>query len=877
MAGWRSLLHGLRVLTRRRAADRDLDDELAHFLDEAAADEQARGLSKDDAVRAVRRQAGDAVRLREQVRDGGWEHVVSTWLADLRLAGRMLRRSPVFTLVVVFVIALGSGAVTTVFSAMNALVLRPIPGVASPERLVSVRPARRDGSADEQIGYPLYRHLREHGTTLSHVAAWGRVALTVSTGGSGLPVQGAMVTDTYFPALGIRPVAGRFFTPDEVRVAGSAPLLVISERLWREQFDAAPAVIGMAVSVNGHPFTIVGVVPARFAGIYTGMVVDAWVPVTMQPQLRPRSSLEGGSWTWVFGRLADGHTAAAAQAELSRAMEVRERSQGVRRQDGYVSARVEPLTGLPGGEGRGLMSFMALLLAASGLVLLIAGVNVASMLSARHLSRSRELAVRAALGAGRGRLVRHLLTEIALLFAAGALGGYLIAVLATAALERLPLPDNIPVRLELSPDLRVLAFALAVSLLAGLVFGLGPSLTAARKDITTRLREESAGTGMRRGRLRRILIAAQLACSLVLLVSASLFHKAFEAGRKVDVGFDREHVAVVWLEPESWGYDEAKARAFYTRLEQRIATLPGVTSVTTTGRMPLMLSSSIDEVTSGDARSRVHSAVVGAGYFHTLRLPLVRGRGFTAADTPHSPPVAVVNETMAAQLWPGVDPLGRTFRFREQPRTVVGVARNAKYASLDEERPPFAYFPVSQVWQPTQVLLARVAPGVRPERTLQDAVLALDPRLPVPKVTTMERATGIALLPQRAAATVMAGLGGIGLLLAAVGLYGVMAFSTARRTREIGIRIALGATRSSVTSLVLKEALALTGAGILVGLALAAAVTRLLARWLFEVSPLDTAAFTTTAALLAAAALAASYIPARRAASVDPLQSLKVE
>jgi predicted permease len=877
VAGWRSLFHGLRVLTRRRAADRDLDDELAHFLDEAAAAEQARGLSADDAARAVRRRAGDAVRVREQVRDGGWEHGVSTWLADIRVAGRMLRRSPVFTLVVVAVVALGSGAVTTVFSAMNAMVLRPIPGVADPDRLVGVRPARRDGSVDEQIGYPFYRYLRDNSTTLSHVAAWGRVALTISTGGAGVPVQGALVTDTYFPALGIRPVAGRVFTPDEVRVPGSAPLLVISERLWREQFDATTAVIGMAVTVNGHPFTIVGVVPAEFAGVYTGMVVDAWAPLTMQPQLRPRSSLEGGSWTWVFGRLADGRTAAAAQAELSRAIELRERSQGVRRHDGYVSARVEPLTGLPGGEGGGLMSFMALLLAAAGLVLLIAGVNVASMLSARHLSRSRELAVRAALGAGRGRLVRHLLTEIALLFLAGALGGYLIAVLATAALERLPLPDNIPVRLELSPDVRVFAFALAVSLLAGLLFGLGPSLTAARKDITTRLHEESAGASTRRGRLARILVAAQLACSLVLLVSASLFYSAFKAGRTVDVGFERAHVAVVWLEPESWGYDEAQTRAFYARLEPRVAALPGVTAVTTTGRLPLMLSSSIDEVSSGDARARVHSAAVGAGYFETLRLPLVRGRGVTAADTRHSPPVAVVNEAMAAQLWPDAEPLGRTFLFREQLRTVVGVARNAKYAALDEELPPFAYLPVSQVWQPTQILLARIAPGMRDDRTLQQAVLALDPRLPVPKVTTMERATGIALLPQRAAATVMAGLGGIGLLLATVGVYGVMAFSTARRTRELGIRLALGATRASVTALVLRDTLVLTGAGIVSGLVIAAAATRLLARWLFDVSPLDAAAFTTTAALLAAVALLASYIPARRAASVDPLQSLKVE
>jgi predicted permease len=877
MASWRSLLHGLRVLTRRHAADRDVDDELAHFLDEAAAEGRARGMSPAEADRAVRGAAGDAVRVREQVRDGGWEHGVSTWLADIRLAGRMLRRSPVFAVVVVSIIALGSGAVTTVFSAMNAMVLRPIPGVAEPARLVSLRPARLDGSTDEQVAYPLYQYFRARSTTLSHVAAWGRVALTISTGGSGVPVQGAMVTDTYFPALGIRPVAGRFFTADDTRVPGTAPVLVISERLWREQLDESADVIGMAVTVNGHPFTIVGIAPPDFAGVYTGMVVDAWVPVTMQPQLRPRSSLEGGSWTWVFGRLADHATVAAASAELSAVLAARERAAGPPRHDRYVLARVEPLTGLPGGEGRGLMSFMSLLLAAAGLVLLIAGVNVASMLSARHLARSRELAVRAALGAGRGRLVRHLLAEIALLFLAGAVGGYVVAMAATAALERLPLPENVPVRLELSPDLRVFVFAVAVSLLAGLVCGLGPSLAAARKDITSRLRDDSQGGGRRRGRLRRAMIAAQLACSLVLLVSASLFYRAFESGSRIDVGFAREDVAVAWLEPESWGYDEAKARAFFERLQQQVAAQPGVNAVATTGRLPLMLSSSVDEVTAGDARLAVHSAVVSPGYFDTLRLPLVSGRAFAGTDSPDSMPVAIVNEAMAARLWPGVDALGRTFRFREQLRTVVGVARNAKYASLDEPLPPFAYFPVSQVWQPTQVLLARTSPGVQVERTLREAVLALDPRLPAPKVTTMARATGIALMPQRAAAIVMSGLGGTGLLLAAVGLYGVMAFSAARRTREIGIRISLGATRASVLSMVLKEGLTLVAAGIVVGLVLAAAATRLLSRWLFDVDPLDAAAFTTTAALLAATALAASYVPARRAASADPLASLRNE
>ncbi len=655
-------------------------------------------------------------------------------------------------------------------------------------------------------------------------------------------------------------------------------MLVVSERIWRDQLGGRGDIAGMSVTVNGHPFTVIGVAPGGFRGVYTGMTVDAWVPVTMQPQLRPRSSLEGGSWTWMFGRLRPGVPAERAQAELSVLVAARGESEGRSGPDAFVSMRVEPLTGLPGGEGRVLLGFMALLLGASGLVLLISGVNVASMLAARYLARMREMAVRAALGAGRTRLVRHLLTEVAILFILGAVCGYGLAVLATTALEQLPLPEHIPVGLELSPDIRVFVVGLVVSLGSGLLFGLGPVLSAARRDITSRLREQSPGAGTRRGWTTRVLVAAQLACSFVLLVTASLFLSALDAGSRVDVGFNRDHVAILWLEPESWGYDEPAARRFYDQLDARVRALSGVEAVAAAGRVPLMMSGSVDRVAADvGAEISIHSAVVGPEYFDVLELPILRGRPFWHTDGQHGTLVAIVNEAMAERLWPGGDALGRTFRYRGGLRTIVGVARDAKYASLGEELPAFAYLPIAQAWQPTQALMVRTTPGVDPRRELQQAVLALDGRLPPPRVTTLARATGIALLPQRAAAVVTGALGGAGLILTVVGLYGVMAFSAGRRTREIGIRLALGASRSSVLAMIAGEGVRLAALGLAAGLLMAAGATRLLAPWLFDVSPLDLGTFTRMSALLLLSALAASYVPARRAAGADPLSSLRVE
>jgi predicted permease len=875
---WRQLTRGLRVLTRRSIADREIDDELGHYLDEATEAFIARGLSPDAARRAARVEIGSTTAVRERVRDGGWENVAGPLFADLRFASRMLRKSPVFTIVMVFVIALGVGAVTTIFSAMNALLLRPLPRVANPAALVALQPARRDGTTVEQGSYARYAHLRGRSHALDGIAAWGRVALTIAVDGDGTSVLGNMVTGNYFDVLGVPPAIGRFFTPDEAGTPGSQPVVVVSHGFWISRLAGDASAIGRSVTINGLPFTIIGVAPETFHGIYTGLRTDAWVPITMQPQLRPRSNLTTASWLWLFGRLRDDVDAGRAQHELSAltAAWVAEAG-GSPRPDALVAIRVSRLTGLPNGEGGPLLGFMSLLLGAAGLVLLIAGVNVAAMLSARHLARRREMAVRAALGAGRARLFSQLLTEILTLFVLGALGAFLVTVLATSALERLPLPDNIPVTLELSPDLRVLAFALGVSLATGLVFGLAPALQAARRDITSRLRDDSMGGGVRRTFMGRTLIAGQLALSLVLLVAAGLFLRALDRGQRITTGFDPAGIATATLQPESWGYDEPRARAFYARLRERIAALPGVTAVAYTGRLPLMMGSTPDEIAiDGSADVPVHYASVGVDYFPVLRLPLLQGRAFRDTDDSRGPRVAIVNETLAQRVWPDGSAIGRTFRFRDTPTTVIAIARDAKYASLDESTPAFVYVPLAQVWQPTQALLVRT--GADPAGlagAIQQAALSIDPLLPRPRVTTMSQATAIVLLPQRAAAIVTGVLGGVGLLLATVGLYGVMAFSASRRTREIGIRVALGAGRATVLHLMIREGMRLAAAGIIVGLAIAAAATRLIENWLFSLSPLDAPTFVGMAAIFAAVAFVASYLPARRAAAADPIAALR--
>jgi predicted permease len=817
-------------------------------------------------------------------RDG----MLATLMSDLRFAGRMLRKSPVFTVVAVLVISIGTGAVTTIFSAMNAVVLRPLPGAADATRLVGLQRTRAEGRGSLSASYGFYEHLRDRSRTLGGVAAWSKADLSIAAGGEGHAAAGNIVTGNYFSVLGVRPALGRFFLPDEDRTPLSHPVVVVSHAFWMSTLGADSAIVGRAISVNGHPYTVIGVAPAGFRGVFTPLRVDAWVPLMMQQQLRPGRDLADAPWLRVFGRLADGVGRDAAHRELQ-GLAAQWAAQATEPADfrDFSALRVSALTGLPDDARGAFLGFMSLLLGAAGLVLLIASVNVASMLSARAIARRREMAVRTALGAGRWRLVRQLLTETLALFVLGAVGGVYLAVHATRALERIPVPSDAPVALELSPDTRVMAFALLVALATGLVFGLAPALRASRRNITARLREDSAASGTRRGLLGNTLIVGQLAFSLVLLVAAGLFMRALADGQRVDPGFEPAGVATVALNAESWGYDSTRAQEFFGLLRERAAALPGVTAVSYTAVLPLSMTSMGDRVRPTDADpgalDRAGNVVVeynnvDTDYFTALRIPMVRGRPFAAQDDARAPRVAVVNETLARRLWPDGSALGRTFTHGGDQVTIIGVARDAKYDMLSEDTPMFVYYPLGQKWQPGRTLLVRTAADAAAlAPALTEVVRSLDPGLPRPDVITMEQATSVVLLPQRVAALVTGVLGAVGLLMATVGLYGLIAYSVNRRTREIGVRVALGARRSDVLGLVVREGMTLTFTGVTIGLVLAAAATRLMARFLFSVNPLDALTFAGMSVVFIVVSLVASWLPARRAAAADPVAALRTD
>jgi predicted permease len=814
------------------------------------------------------------------------DSVIETFLSDLRFAMRKLSTSPVFAIVAIVVIALGSGAVTTIFSAMNAVVLRPLPGTTRGGHLVLFERRSPDFKEGVSGTYAFYRHMRDHNRSLDGAAAWTKADMSISNGGEATAVHGNLVSGNFFAVLGVRPSLGRFFTADEDRTPLTHPVIVVSHSFWEMRLGSDSSVVGRVVKVNGNPYTLIGVAPPGFRGAFTPLKVEAWVPLMMQPHLRPDRNLNDDPWLWMFGRLRDGVTRSAAQRDLAAmtAQWVKDNNeQGALRN--YNSIRLSDLTGLPDDARSAFIGFTALLLGAAGLVLLIASVNVASMLSARAIARRREMAVRAALGAGRAQLVRQLLTESLLLFFFGAFGGMAIASITTTALEQIPIPGDASLSLELSPDPRVLAFALLISLITGVVFGLAPAFQGVGKDITSRLRNDSAGSGSRRSFAGNALIVGQLALSLVLLVAAGLFIRALNEGSRIDPGFETSGVTTAVFNSESWGYDSTKAQGFYRTLSERVSALPGVSSVAYTNVMPLAFATAgatIEPNGPGTAdaagRVRVEMATVDGRYFDVVRIPLVRGRVYTDDDDARAPHVAIVNETFVKRLWPDGNALGRTFGLHGDRVMVVGVARDAKYGSLTEKTPPYVYIPTGQMWQPNQTLLVRatvdptaLAPAIR------DAVRDIDGAVPRPLVRTLREETSIVLFPQRIAAIVTGVLGAVGLLLAAVGLYGIIAYSVGRRTREIGLRVALGAQRWDVLRMIIREGMWLAGVGVAVGIALAAAATRLIAGFLFDVSPIDAVTFVGMSALFVAVAFLASYLPARRAASTDPLTALRSE
>ena len=804
-------------------------------------------------------------------------------LQDIRFALRGLRKTPGFALVAVLTIGLGVGVNTTVFTWMQALVLRPFPGVERPDRLVALytRPPTTD--ADWPVSYPTYRDWREGARAFEGIAVSHFEQLGLRLGGPPERVWGQLVSANYFDVLGVRPGLGRGFLPDEERAA--APVAVISHRLWQRSFAGDRGVVGRRVMLNGRDITIVGVAPERFAGPTPGLAFDIWLPVTLQPALMPvrhsRVTERGERWLQAVGRLRAGVSLERARSDLAA---VQSRIAEAYPDETGFSSRVLRLG--ESGPAAQMVPLLSALLGVTGLVLLIACANLASLLLARATGRLREIGIRLAVGAGRGRLVRQLLTESAVLSLAGGAAGVLFALWARDAIVPLLPAESVPIGLDFGADPVVLIFALLVALATGLVFGLVPALQASRPDLVTALKTAVGPGHGGRFRAQNALVAGEIALCVVSLVCAGLFVRGLQRAQRVDPGFrEPEGVLLATTDFALAGYGDSTGQALADRLLERVRELPGVSTASLASIVPLGFTggeSDHTEVEGYTPQPRENMIVsfnnVGSDYFATLGIPILQGRAIERTDGRDALPVAVVNEAFARRYFPGTSPLGRTVDQDGRRMTVVGVAGDGKYNSLTEAPQPLVYRPYSQHYVPYITLHLRSAGDPRRlERALRGVFARTDPTLPFLDVRTLAAQMGVVTLFQRVGAWMLAAFGALALGLAAVGIYGVLSHSVGQRTREIGVRIAVGASRRDVLTLVVGGAMRLALVGLAVGLVLAVGAGQLLRSQVFGVSPLDPMTFVGVIALLAAVALLAAWLPAHRAAKVDPIVALQSE
>lgn len=804
---------------------------------------------------------------------------------DLRYGVRMLRKQPGFTLIAVLTLALGIGANTAIFSLVNTVLLRPLP-IAEPERVFEIMPFFK-GMDMGAYSHPLYKDLRDQNDVLDGLAAYTFAPMSLSRGNRNERLWGYLVSGNYFEMLGARATQGRMFSPADDRAPGAHPLAVLSHACWQRRFGGDARLIGQTIMLNNHSYTVIGIAPPDFKGTVLFVAPEIYVPMMMSKQIAPASTwLDNRSNGSLFavGRLKPNVTAAQAKAAFD-ALAV----QFGRTHKGEEDIR---FTFTPPGLlvpliRNGTLGFAGVLFAIVGLVLLIACTNLANLLLARATARRKEIAVRLSLGATRWRLLRQLLTESTLLALAGGVVGILSAWWLMDLVMALKPPLDVPLAIDLRLDWRVLGFTLAVSLVTGVLFGLLPAWQATKPDLVPALKDQ-ASSGPRRARLRNSLVVAQVALSLVLLVAAGLIVRSLQQVQAMGPGFETERVVTASLDLNLQGYDKARGAAFYRQLMPRLAALPGVQAVSATGFLPLNLDNSYNPIyAEGQPFTRradlplLATNTVWPRYFETLGIPLQSGREFTLDEDKEETRVVIVNESFARRFFPGQNAVGKRLRqggpdfpFWE----IIGVARDSKYFSLGEDAQPFVYFPLARDYKGDAALLLRTSGDAQSLlNAVRHEVRQLDANLPLYDVKTLREHLRLSLFPLRAGAWIAGSFALLALLLAGLGIYGVMSYATAQRTRELGIRIALGAQSSDVWRLVLRQGLILALLGLALGLAGAFGVTRLMTSVLYGVSATDAATFTSVTLLLALVVLLACWIPARRATKVDPMVALRCE
>jgi len=874
----------LNWLLHRRQREEELDEEVQVHLRMAAEEHVEQGETAEQARTSAIREFGNATLVKEVTRDMWRFRWLESWLQDLRYGLRQLKRNPGFTTVSIVTLALGIGANTLVFSVVNALVLRQLP-VEKPERLVFLQ--TKGGGISHS--FPNYRELRDRNYAFAGLAGYRISPMSLEVGGGANHVWGYLATGNYFDVLGVAPAFGRFFHQEDDRLPAASPFAVLSFDCWQRRFGGDPKIIGATIRINRLSYTVLGVAPRGFHGTELFYWPEVWVPMMMQPLIEA-----GNPWldarttfnTWVIGRLKPNVSPAQAEANLNLiAADLAREYPSANK--GLLFKLARP--GLVGDALRGpVKAFTTGVLGLAILVLLTACANLASLLMTRAADREREIALRIALGSGRGRVARQLLTETFLLSLAAATAGYGLAVLLSRLLSAWHAPIDFPVQFDVTPDGRVFLFAFAVSVLAGLLFGVGPAHHAARGNPNAVLKESPKGRSSgRRLALRDTLVALEVALCFVLISGCLLSLRGLQHALTMPLGFQPRGVAVVGFDLGIAGYSEEQGRNFQRRALEAVEHLPGVRSVACSNSLPLSTDQSYSGIYPEDqpdlSVSDVHNAVyyqISPGFFATMGTRLIAGRDLNWHDSHNTPPVAVINLAFSKQILHTDSPIGKRFHYGHAGPLVevVGMVEDGKYWALTESPQPVVFKPILQSYNSTTLLLVRSSTAeAQMVPPIRKAIAELDPELPLYSTGSLEQMMGFAFFPTRTAAVSLSAFGVLAIMLAATGIYGVVSHAVSRRVKEIGIRMALGARPAQVLRLVLARMGALLAAGAALGLILALAGGQVLASIVYLVSPRDPLVLAAVTATVFILGLASCWRPARRATKVDPMVALRCE
>lgn len=823
-----------------------------------------------------------------------WNQIMENLIKDIRYGVRMLTKNPGVTLVAVITLALGIGANTAIFSGVSAFLMRPLP-VPNADELIRPMEIAEDRGVTDDWSYPDFIDYRDQSTSFVGLSAEDMIQVAINAENQNDVIWGQVVSANYFDVLQVTPIMGRKFLPDEDKTIGGNPVVVLSHSFWQRRMTSDPNIVGKTIQLNNRAYQVIGVTPDYFSGSKWALSMDFWVPISMAEELRRNPGIlteRGSHWMTVVGRLKPGVSIDQASADVNAIAARLNQTYPTERANttqakvmGEVDGRFEDMGGIFKSAG-------AIAMAIVGLILLIACANVANLMLARAAARRKEIGIRLALGANRARLIRQLLTESLLLSIAGGALGLLLALWVSDLMEGfIPVLEYNVISDFFAIDSSALIFTLIISLGTGLVFGLAPALQSSNPDVVPVLKGDPEATqrGKRRAfGLRNVLVVAQVALSLVVLVCGGLFIKSFRKAQTMDPGFDNPKGLILSLSPQLIGYDEEQSRNFYKQLMERVSHVPGVESAAFTRLLPLSDSSNSngpilkegETLPPGSAGRNIMTTVISPGYFNTMQIQFIEGRDFDNRDQLNTPRVVIVNQRMAQMLWPGESAVGKRIFIGEgsNPREVIGVVKTGKYRALAEDPRPYFYYAMAQSRPGTMAMVIR--PSVDPRSlvgAIRHEVQTLDRRVPIFGVKTMDEHKTFALWAPNMAASFSLAFGVVAILLSAVGLYSVMAYIVSQRTREVGIRMALGANRADVMKLITRQGMRLAAVGVGIGLVLALALAKVLSSLLIGVSGYDVPMFLLVPVLLGVVALLACYLPARRATKVDPLVALRYE